>query len=396
MKWIKIGKRQNLIYPMLTIVFIFFRQIDSIAMNKIIGFDGSLIFPLVMFLSEFVFGLISYKSHINFESNDNNSKFNLKKLIQFPPTQTPRPDSNFKIYLLLFFISFFDFTSFAIETLYFPRYINTSKSLKMRLYGLEVIISAFLCYFLLKLKIYRHQIFSLISLFICLIIIIIFEYYFNKYKKGIDEKYYGQILILFTIENVLNSFLVVTEKYLLDYDNINAFQILIYEGLFGIILTLIFSSFENFKGKNDINGAKNYILLFIFIFLYFILSGGRNIYKIITNKLYSPMTKTLTDYITNPIFIFYYYIFDDDFKSGKENEKSSYYFLINILLSIITVLCGCIYNEFFILYCFNLEYNTYYEISKRAKKIEKKEEQLLPLEENVSFSNEYVFNFQQK
>ena len=86
----------------------------------------------------------------------------------------------------------------------------------MRLYGLEIIISAILCYFLLRLKIYRHQIFSLLIVLICLIIAIIFEYYFNKLNKGNEENSYGEILVLFSIENMLDSFIEVIEKYLLD------------------------------------------------------------------------------------------------------------------------------------------------------------------------------------
>ena len=165
-----------------------------------------------------------------------------------------------------------------------------------------------------------------------------------------------------------------------------------FEGFFGFILTAICSLINITNEKIYFYEINNYLLLILFLLLYFIFSEGRNIYRILMNKSYSPMARTLTDCILNPIFITYYFFFGEDFKSGKEEKKSTYYFAINLFMSIITVLCSCIYNELFVLYCFNLEYNTHFEISKRAKKIENNEE-LLPMEQDISFSDDYIFHF---
>ena len=83
------------------------------------------------------------------------------------------------------------------------------------------------------------------------------------------------------------------------------------------------------------------------LFLYFVLCGGRNAYRVITNKIYSPMAKSLTDYFLNPLIISYYFIFEDDFKCGK--KQNPFFFAINLSLSLIIVFCGCIYNEFIVL-----------------------------------------------
>ena len=145
-----------------------------------------------------------------------------------------------------------------------------------------------------------------------------------------------------------------------------------FEGFFGLILTTIYSFFENsFQEVKDYYEENNKIkfwLLIFCLFLYFLLSGGRNTYRVITNKIYSPMAKSLTDYFLNPIFISYYFIFEDDFKCGL--KQNIFFYVINLCFSITIVFCGCIYNEFLVLYCFNLEYNTYKEISKRALKSE--------------------------
>ena len=77
------------------------------------------------------------------------------------------------------------------------------------------------------------------------------------------------------------------------------------------------------------------------------------------------MARTLTDSFLDPLFIIYYFIFQKDFRNLDDN-KNIYYFVINLILSIIIVFCGCIYNELFILLFCNLGYETYFQISKRA------------------------------
>ena len=100
------------------------------------------------------------------------------------------------------------------------------------------------------------------------------------------------------------------------------------------------------------------------------MSCGRNIYRITTNKLYSPTTKALSDYIYVPLLIIYYFIWENDFSA--KDKKIYYYFIINLIISFIVVFCSLLYNEFIILYFCNLHYDTHYEVAIRAKKIENK------------------------
>ena len=49
------------------------------------------------------------------------------------------------------------------------------------------------------------------------------------------------------------------------------------------------------------------------------------------------------------------------------NQKRNIaHFIINIILSILISICGCVYNEFMILFFCGLEYNKYAQITKRA------------------------------
>ena len=390
----KIGIRYNLLYPLMLIIFSFFRKIDSILMYDIIGVKGSLLLTLIMFLSEFLSGLILFRYHMAFLRRENKSTFMGIDLIE-GQTEIHSPDSDIKIYLLIFCATFFDFVEFLLQTYHIPSYFDdVSISIDIRLRSILILCSALCCYFILKFPIFRHQIFSLIIIFICLIIVIFSEYYFVYYLGKNDQIHY--LLLLAFICQIFNSFLDLVEKYLLEYDFVNPFKMLMIEGFFGSIITTAYYflpgiSFE-INNSKGIEESQFITLLVTFLIVYFLLSGARNSYRVATNKLYSPMTRTLADSILDPFLIIYYYFFDDDFKvDGKRNIA---YFIINLATSIIMVFCSCVYNELIILFCCKLEYDTHHEVSIRAKDIEKAYE--LSSEESSdlysSFNSDYDIN----
>ena len=103
--------------------------------------------------------------------------------------------------------------------------------------------------------------------------------------------------------------------------------------------------------------------MIICLIFYFLFSGGKNIYRILTNKLYSPITKSLADSILDPLLLISFFCFENDFKNNFG------ILAINIILSLILVLSACFYNELFVLFCLKLEENTYLEVSERASRI---------------------------
>ena len=142
------------------------------------------------------------------------------------------------------------------------------------------------------------------------------------------------------------------------------FVVLMYEGLFGFILSFLFflegDYFHDVADVNKQNSIGMFILFLFLLFVYIILSAGMNIFRVVTNKIYSPMTKTLTNYIMNPIFLFYYYGAQQDFeKDGKLNVP---YFIINFFLSLIISFFCCVYNEFIVLFICGLENDKHYQI----------------------------------
>ena len=160
----------------------------------------------------------------------------------------------------------------------------------------------------------------------------------------------------------------ITEKYLFDCDYIDIFKLLIYEGIIGTILYIVFflcNKTYKKQGKDLLKDMSEFdwsFVSFIFlIILYIIISGLRNAYRITTNKYYSPMSRALIESTLDP-FIFLYNSLTSD------NERNlgfwSYFGFIIFCLSVISFFT-LVYNDFIILYCCRLEYNTYSEITHR-------------------------------
>ena len=292
---IKIGLRNNLLYPLLLIIFTFFRRILSDVISDLLKFESSISFlTLLMFFSEFIVGLSIYMYQLKFFKH--NKKTNVRKSsIKLIVThkEISYPDSIFKIYILIFIATYFDFVVFILISYYFPQFENISKSLNVRLGGSLTLSSFIFSYFLLKIKIFKHQKVSLIIIFVCLLLIIIVEISFNIIYNKIKWNIF-LIILLNIISFIFIGFQNNIEKYLLEYNYINPFQLLMLEGLIGLILSIIYSLLDNpFKSIIDYSKSEKikFIYLLICLILFIILSGLRNSYKILTIRKYSPMIK---------------------------------------------------------------------------------------------------------
>ena len=360
---IKIRTRYNLLYPLMLFVFSFLREVDSIFISRL-KFNDSLLLTFLMFLAEFIAGLIIFSYNLSFFKERKKSTYKKIKLIQ-AKEEMKRPDSRLKIYFLIFMAAYFDFIEFIITTIYISKYYSdASKTLYIRQRCILTLVTAFFCFYLLKIKIFRHQIFSLLAILVCLIMIIILEYIFEEIP---ENKYDLTVLLFFIfIDYFFNSFIENIDKYLLEYNYANPFQILMFEGLFGLLFTILYSIKENPLVQLLNYDKDKMIYLVICLFLFFLFSCGRNSYRIVTNKLYSPMTRTLTDSFLDPFLILYYFISGEDFK--MEGITKYIYFSLNFILLIIIIIFGSIYNEVIVLFCCQMEHDTHSEITIRASK----------------------------
>ena len=384
--FIKLALRRNLIYPMQHIIWSFIREILLMIINDFIKFNSPYIFMPLMFLGEIFAGVIMYCYKRNKMKTKKEEKKGEEYIMSIKLIVSEKEeegdyfipfDNKIKIVFLIFLISLFDSVQFLISSIglhYYNKQRMLSISFCPRLYGISTISAAFFYVYALKLPVYKHHKISLSIIGFCLIIAIILEFIFGTMNAIAKAEYIGISLGLIIISQIYVSCTDSLEKYLFEYDYMDPFVVLIYEGIFGYLLSFILLVSKNYLKEirdyvyKDNPDQKKKLVGFIFsLFFYMILSGGKNLYRIVTNKIYSPMTKTLSDYALNPLYLIYYHLVRGDFKiNGKLHP---WYFSINIILALIISFFGCVYNEFIILFCCGLEKNTHDQISKRASSL---------------------------
>ena len=371
--FIQFAWRHNLMYPSLLIIWTLLRKINILILDKGFDFSKNVLFTLLMFVGEIFAGLLlSLYQKISLKKKDNNEAtqnllINIEKMRM--------PHSKIKIAFLIFVIGFFDFIEYILSTNYNPKFINSSISLDIRLGGILTIISALFFYYLLKLPIVRHQFFSIYIIGLCFIVTILLEYYFQDVDIIINYRLLTLKILLIFLEQFFLATLNSIEKYVVEYNNLDYFKVLALEGVFGSLITLPYLFVDNsyINQLNFLFKNKSGAMLFLFIFLlivYIVLCGLKNAYKVLTNKFYSPMTISLTDYFLNPIYLIENYI-EGDFISGE--KQNFFYFFISFILCIITDICGCVFNEIIILFFCDLEIDTYNQVSRRSSFIYQKE-----------------------
>ena len=384
--FIKFALRRNLIYPLQYTLWSFVREIIHMIINDIIEFTSPYVFLPLMFIGEILAGIIIYL----YERRIMKAKKEEKKEAYFMSIKLITSekeeegdyfvplDNKIKIIFLIFLASLFDSVQFLLTDIKISTYKTLPVSFCPRLYGISTISAAFFYVYALKLPVYKHHQISLSIIGICLIIVIATEFIFATKNPFAASKYLGLSVWYTIVSQILVSCTDSIEKYLYEYDYMDPFVVLIYEGIFGYLLSF-FLFFSNnylkeirdyYQNKNKVDDGEKYKIGLIFsLIFYMIISGVKNIFRVVTNKIYSPMTKTLSDYVLNPIYILYYYGARGDFKVDKKLHPL--YFSINIVVALIISFFGCVYNEFIILFCCHLEHDTYEIISIRASTINK-------------------------
>ena len=292
-------------------------------------------------------------------------------------------DGKFKKILLIFFASFFNYYGFIIRKLYKAKYISVFN--ECRLSSIQIIISTLIFFYAFGFKMKKHHKASLIiiSISFCLLIstdMIFFVYYNYKNIRVPVFQYF--ITILHYIGYSFNDCI---EKYLVDNNYMNPFIILMIEGFFELAMALLSIIWiDPFEGFNKINPRRNKAgFIFVFI-LYTLLQVIVNIYRIHCNVIYSPMARSLIDYLINPLInIFAFYTFVDIF-----NYNVTYLIIMEIICIVLSFF-GCVFNEYIILYCCGFEHETQDEIADRADDQFRNE---LDDIDNVSSNNENIDN----
>ena len=119
-----------------------------------------------------------------------------------------------------------------------------SGSLCSRLSGILLISAALYYIYDLKFNILRHQIFSLIVIGACLVIVIITEFIFQEINIFLPYGHFFLALVIIVLTHFFNSLLDLIEKYLFEFNFFNPFKALMFEGLFGFLLSCIYCIFN--------------------------------------------------------------------------------------------------------------------------------------------------------
>ena len=359
-----------MLYPGLFILFTCIRRIDKYILevkflkNVKTTFTQISIMIICSFIISLIFVLCNKKCKTKNKKNKKNNS-NTIDLIQNKP-EYEIPDNGYKIIILIFFAAFFEYFGFLSRRFITIYNIDDDNydEFNAKFRGLEILSSSILCYFTLRIEIYKHHIFSLIVIVFCLIINSIIE--IKKNENSFKD-------FLLKILNVLGSsisraYLDTIEKYLFEVDYINMFNLILLEQFFNLIFGSLFYFFS--KPKNQISelfefcgeNKKDGAFSIIFLIIYGILTAFKNIYRRYTVKQYSPMSRALAESVIDPLLMSFEILED-------ENLKVDLNFIITLISTFIIIFCCFVYNEAIILYCFDLEYNTYFEISKRGKLI---------------------------
>ena len=397
----KFSFRNNNLYPLMLLLFIFLR----ISVEKILTIHPykkniEFVISFLIFFSQCLIGSIIVlffycKKNKEVENSRTSSSFTYNQISTLAKTMNISyitDDNKYKKFFLIIFTSFFNFIGSTIrndDVINFGRKEENNSQLEIRIRSIQIIISSLLCHFTIRLKIYKHQKLSLIIISFFLLFLISMELYISS---SIKNKILSMLICVMSCFS--RALMDVTEKYLFDYDYINIFSMLVYEGLIGIICFIVFffnnKNYQN-EGKNILKDMSKFnwsLISFILLsLLYTIISGFKNAYRVKTNKYYSPMSRALFESTLDPFLFLYNFLT----QNNKENKGIWIYFSLVVFSLSVIAFFSLVYNDFIILYCCGLEYNTYTEINKRINsdnKIQRKNTEYSIMDETLSEESE--------
>ena len=374
---IKIEVRQNLLYPILFMIGInSLRTIRIIIQEVTKNFKINSIFSFLTIISNIITSIIFIYLEIKANRSIRNKSIIGIELIQNEiDNQIVQTDSDKKVIFLIALDAFFEFLNLIRK-----KYLLVLKppqtkivTLDIRIRSREILFASLICYFTIGTQLNKHHKISLFIIFLCIISLYIYEV-----THQFQNNYYETFLAFIELQglkvciNIYRVFSDTIEKYLFVQNNISPFKILFLKGVIELLLMIAFSLFNESNEeiqsmfRNEENkGFCIFVSLFSSI-LYFCFSGFTSIYKMYTVKMYTPMTRTLSDILFDIFYFIYYSIYKEE--GGK--RIFTLYFWANFIGQIIIVFFSFVYNEFIILNFCGIGKNTHYQIARRASNIE--------------------------
>lgn len=320
-------------------------------------------------LSKILYGLIEpiLLKLISIRNKDKNKKDTDSRIITaygITPIKDNYTELDYLDYFLIFVLSGLDLVGANLPiVISYEKEINLN-SFRYQLKIVVIFFYAFLSYYILSYPLYLHHKCSLLFFAIGFCFIL-----FEAIKDNNLEWYWITCLVFcYLLIGVQNTY----EKKLMEYKFISPYKLLIIEGAFGIVLSIIMqvilfyipcpghwkcsdeNSIENIRVFFDIYNES----VFYYIALYMLFLGAIYLLFFLTIKHFTPTHLAVSDIFASLIY------WAAEFYYNKQIEFD----LKRLYLSgyIIVSFGGLVYNEIIILYCCNLEKNTKKEIRKRS------------------------------
>ena len=367
----------TIIYPLLYPLGQVFRNVTTTQFKY--PAQKALMNSFLMYLSEILLGCINlcYKCwSLKSDKDIRLSKVEVNnEFIFLEQQQEAKLKVSKRMYLYLFILCLFNLFAYCLPMIKMDDNNILNIQLNGELKFIKLLFISLLCKLVLSHKLYRHQISAMVLILIGMVInlstLLILN--INVIQDYDTLKAIGLFLLCF----IISSIQVVGEKYLFNKYKISPYDLMFYEGLFGVFFLSISEGFlyyftcPNFI--SECNHGKHYNITFDFITLfqknqYFLLyillwllcNAYINYFGRQAVFYYSPTTESISDALGSIVFFIYvkFIIAPSDDPYIKSIIPFIGYFFI--------ILGSLMYNEIIILYVFGLEENTMKEVSKRA------------------------------
>ena len=368
----------TIIYPLLYPLGQVFRNVTTTQFKYTA--QKALMNSFLMYLSEILLGCINlcYKCwSLKSDKDIKLSKVEVdNEFIFLEQQQEAKLKVSKRMYLYLFILCLFNLFAYCLPMIEMDDNNILNIQLNGELKFIKLLFISLLCKLVLSHKLYRHQISAMVLILIGMVINLSTLLILNiKVIQHYDTlKAIGLFLLCF----IISSIQVVGEKYLFNKYKISPYDLMFYEGLFGVFFLsitegfLYYSKCPNFISEcnhgDHYNITFDFITLFkenqyfflLYIFLWLLSNAYINYFGRQAVFYYSPTTESISDALGS--IVFFIYVKFIIAPSADSYIKS----IIPFIGYFFIILGSLMYNEIIILYVFGLEENTMKEVSKRA------------------------------
>ena len=348
---------KNIIFPIISIIFII---LENTIYNKFNILDNFYSHIFMICIGQSFGKILSFipliiLNIINKNLSEENQIIN-DKLVYRKEYYEKYKSIKYKKYVL---IILFSILNCLINILYY----RVMLTVEFDYWLLDIIYIIIFSYFILKIKLYKHQYLSILIIFIAGITLNII----NSLKAKLDYI----IILLSLLTEIVYCLNIIADKYLMEYTFCSPYEICFYDGIISLIIFIIALAIStnteikeddyavNYKGKFYVDNFYDYYDKF----------NTKELFLLIFEIIYY-FTYYLFPLITIQNYTAYHYliilIFDFEV-TFLIDFKIKWKFFLNIILFALILFMLLVFNEIIEINCFGFQKNTRKSISERAE-----------------------------